>query len=82
MTVTTGGAICGYCETAIAGITTSPAMRIMSEQTAARTGLLRKAFVTLGVPTEAGYRWFQAGGAYVKACSAWYELRESGLETT
>jgi hypothetical protein len=50
-TVTTGGAICGYCETAIAGNTTRPAMRISKEQTAARTGRLRKTFVTLAVLT-------------------------------
>ena len=51
VTVTTGGAIWGYCAIGSAGITMSPAIKISSEQTAARTGRLRKTFVTLAVPT-------------------------------
>jgi len=49
--VTTGGAICGYCEIGNAGITTKPAIKMRIEATVARTGRLRNAFVTSGLPT-------------------------------
>ena len=49
--VTTGGAICGYCASGSVGITTSPPIRMIKEQTAARTGRVRKTFVTLAVST-------------------------------
>src|SRR5581483_4548755 len=45
--VTTGGAICGYCAMGNVGMTISPAMTMMSEQTAARIGRRKKNGVTI-----------------------------------
>jgi hypothetical protein len=52
--VTTGGDIWGYWASGNVGMTTRPPIRMIKEQTVARTGLVRKTFVTLAVPTERG----------------------------
>ena len=45
VTVTTGGAIAGYCATGSVGMVTKPAIKIMSEQTAEKIGRRKKIFV-------------------------------------